>query len=45
MSRTIVVLIVVLVIVVGGLFFLAGRNGEQPQTQVEKVVPLENLSR
>ncbi len=43
MSRLIVSLAVVLVVVVGGLFLLAGRNGERPVTQVEKQVVLANL--
>jgi hypothetical protein len=44
MARLVVVVIVVLVVVVGGLALLAGRDAERPQTRVEKVVPLENLS-
>lgn len=44
MSRLAISLVVILVVVVGGLFLLAGRATEQPQTQVEKVVPLANLS-
>jgi hypothetical protein len=44
MSRSLVVLIVVLVAIVGLLFFLAGRDLEKPQSRVEKVVPIENLS-
>jgi hypothetical protein len=45
MSRSLVTLILVLLLVVGGLFWLASRDAESPQTRVEKVVPLENLSR
>ncbi len=45
MSRSLVVLIVVIVAVVGLLFFLAGRDTAKQQTRVEKVVPIENLSK
>jgi len=44
MSRLLVSVVVILVIVVGGLALLAGRATERPQTHVEKVVPLANLS-
>ena len=44
MSRLIVSVVVILVVVVGGLFLLAGRATERPQTQVEKAVTLANLS-
>ena len=44
MSRFAVTIVVILLIVVGALFFLAGRDSEQPQTQVEKAVTLANLS-
>jgi hypothetical protein len=44
MSRSVVLLILILAILVGGLFFLSGRAGERPRTQVEKSVSLENLS-
>lgn len=44
MSRLVVSLLVILVVVVGGLFLLAGRATEAPRSQVEKVVPLANLS-
>ncbi|MDE0877687.1 MAG: hypothetical protein OSB00_03330 [Sphingomonas bacterium] len=44
MSRFAVSVVIVLVILIGGLVFLAGRNSEQPQTQVEKAVSLANLS-
>ncbi|WP_375393779.1 hypothetical protein [uncultured Sphingomonas sp.] len=43
MSRPLIVLILVIVLVIGGMVFLAGRSREQPQTRVEKVVPLANL--
>jgi hypothetical protein len=45
MSRSLVTLILIIAVVVGGLFWLAGRDAETAQTRVEKVVPLENLSR
>lgn len=44
MSRLIVTLVVVLVVVVGGLFFLASRASERPQTRVEQPVELGNLA-
>lgn len=44
MSRFVLSVIVVLVVVVGGLFLLAGRSSERPQTHVEKAVALANLS-
>ena len=44
MSRPLVILVLVLVVVVGGLFFLAGRDGERQQTRVEKAVSLDNLT-
>ncbi len=44
MSRPVLLLIAVLVILVGGLFLLAGRATERPQTQVEKSVSLANLT-
>lgn len=43
MSRSLVVLILIIVIVVGGLFWLAGRDTQQPMHQVEKNVSLANL--
>ncbi len=44
MSRFALSVVVVLVLVVGGLFLLAGRASERPQTHVEKDVALANLS-
>ena len=44
MSRFIVSVVVVLVVVVGGLFLLAGRAAERPQSRVVKAVTLANLS-
>ena len=32
-----------IVVVVGGLFWLAGRDAQQPTHQIEKNVPLANL--
>jgi hypothetical protein len=45
MSRSLVALIVVIVVLVGGLFLLAGRSSEKEPVRMEKVVPLENLTR
>ena len=44
MPRWVLVLIVVLVVFVGGLFVLAGVDVEKQPTQIEKVVPLDNLA-
>ena len=44
MSRMVVSVVVVVVIVVAGLVLLAGRAHDRPQTRVEKVVPIANLS-
>ena len=44
MSRSLLVVIVVAVVLVVGLFVLAGRSHEKPQTHVEKTVPLANLA-
>jgi hypothetical protein len=44
MSRPLLLLILALVVIVGGLFLLAGRATEEPQTRVEKQVDLANLS-
>lgn len=44
MSRFVLSVIVVLVVIVGGLFLLAGRASERPQTHVEKAVTLAKLS-
>ncbi|WP_269082628.1 hypothetical protein [Sphingomonas sp. Leaf343] len=43
MSRLVITVVVILIVVVGGLFLLAGRDGERPMTQVEKQVSLANL--
>lgn len=43
MSRLVVTLILAIVLVVGGLYLLAGRDGERPMTRVEKQVSLGNL--
>ncbi|MET0308951.1 MAG: hypothetical protein ABW023_09625 [Sphingomonas sp.] len=45
MSRSLVALIVVIVVLVGGVFVLAGRSSEKEPVRMEKVVPLENLTR
>jgi hypothetical protein len=44
MSRLIVTIVVLLVVVIGGLFLLAGRATEEPQTRVETPVSLQNLT-
>ena len=44
MSRPLIILLVALIVVVGGLFLLADRATERPQTRVEKQVVLANLS-
>ncbi|MBB4153102.1 hypothetical protein GGQ80_000990 [Sphingomonas jinjuensis] len=44
MTRLLVSILVIAVVVVGGLFLLAGRASERPQTHVEKAVTLANLS-
>ncbi len=43
MSRLLITVVVILIVVIGGLFLLAGRDGERPMTQVEKQVSLANL--
>ena len=43
MSRSLVVLILVVIVVVGGLFWLAGRDTQQPTHPIEKTLPLANL--
>jgi hypothetical protein len=45
MSRSLIALIVVIVVLVGGLFLLAGRSSVKEPVRMEKVVPLENLTR
>jgi hypothetical protein len=45
MSRSLVALIVVLLVIVGGLVFLSSRSTEKEPTRMEKVVPLDNLTR
>ena len=45
MSRLLVVLIAVLIVVIGGVFLLAGRDTQKEPVRVEKVVPLENLTK
>jgi hypothetical protein len=45
MSRSLVALIVVIVVLVGGVLVLAGRSSEKEPVRMEKVVPLENLTR
>ena len=45
MSRSFAVLIVVLVLLVGGIIFLSTRGTEQEPVRMEKVVPLDNLTK
>ena len=45
MSRSLIALIVVLLVIVGGLVFLSHRSTEKEPTRMEKVVPLDNLTR
>jgi hypothetical protein len=45
MSRSLVAMIVVIVVLVGGVFLLAGRSSEKEPVRMEKVVPLDNLTR
>lgn len=45
MSRLLVILAVLLVVIVGGMFVLAGQAKEKPQTRIEKVVPVETLTK
>ncbi|HEX8418858.1 MAG TPA: hypothetical protein VF638_02470, partial [Sphingomonas sp.] len=44
MTRFAISVVLVVVVLIGGLFLLAGRATEQPQTRVEKAVTLANLS-
>ncbi len=44
MSRLVVSVVVVIVVLAGGLFLLAGRATDKPQTRVEKAVTLANLN-
>jgi len=45
MSRFLVVLIAVLLVLVGGIFFLSTRSTEKEPVRMEKVVPLDNLTK
>ena len=45
MSRSLVALIVVLLVLVGGIIFLSTRSTEQEPVRMEKVVPLDNLTK
>lgn len=44
MPRWVLLLVVILVVLLGGLFVLAGMDTEKQPTQIEKVVPLDNLA-
>jgi flagellar basal body-associated protein FliL len=45
MSRFLVVLIVILLVLVGGIVFLSTRSTEKEPVRMEKVVPLDNLTK
>lgn len=45
MSRMLVIFAVLLVLLVGGMFVLAGQAKEKPQTRIEKVIPVETLTK
>ena len=45
MSRFLVVLIAVLLVLVGGIVFLSTRSTEKEPVRMEKVVPLDNLTK
>jgi hypothetical protein len=45
MSRSLVALLVVLLVLVGGIIFLSTRSTEKEPVRMEKVVPLENLTK
>ena len=44
MPRWVLLLVVVVIVLLGGLFVLAGVDTEKQPTQIEKVVPLDNLA-
>ncbi len=45
MSRFLVVLIVIVLVLVGGIVFLSTRSTEKEPVRMEKVVPLDNLTK
>jgi hypothetical protein len=45
MSRFLVVLIVILLVLVGGIVFLSTRGTEKEPVRMEKVIPLDNLTK
>lgn len=45
MSRFLVVLIAILLVLVGGIIFLSTRSTEKEPVRMEKVVPLDNLTK
>lgn len=45
MSRSLVALLVLLLVLVGGIVFLSTRSTEQEPVRMEKVVPLDNLTK
>ena len=45
MSRFLVVLIVIVLVLAGGIVFLSTRSTEKEPVRMEKVVPLENLTK
>jgi uncharacterized protein YneF (UPF0154 family) len=45
MSRFLVVLLVLLLVLIGGIVFLSTRSTEKEPVRMEKVVPLDNLTK
>ena len=45
MSRSLLALIVVLLVLIGGIFYLSTRSSEKEPVRMEKVVPLDNLTK
>ena len=45
MSRSLVALLVVLLVLVGGIIYLSTRSTEKEPVRMEKVVPLDNLTK
>lgn len=45
MSRSLLALIVVLLVLIGGVFYLSTRSSEKEPVRMEKVVPLDNLTK
>ena len=45
MSRFLVVILAILVVLIGGIVFLSTRSSEKEPVRMEKVVPLDNLTK